>query len=337
MERSKVRKLLNLCIKIAILVLSYLYIYIQFGKRTEWQDAFAVLPSLFHETTFILTLMAVFGMMLLNWSLEAIKWRYLIRKTEQISFLTACRAVLAGITVSTFTPNRIGEYFGRVFILKKTQAWEGAFMTVVGSMSQLLVTILVGSVGLVVFMYRFAQETFNIPTYLFWCMVFAIAFIDVILLLFYFNIRVMEPVLKKFTLKRWVRIREQLQIFHQYSARELFYVWLMSLARYAVFSTQYFILLRLFHIPIGFFDGLMIVSCIYLLMTAVPSMALSELGIRGSLAMFFFGLYFGDNYLLADTVSVGAVMASFLIWVLNLVVPALAGTVFVFQLKFFRK
>ena len=35
-------------------------------------------------------------------------------------------AVFSGITISIFTPNRIGEYFGRVFILKKKEkVWTG--------------------------------------------------------------------------------------------------------------------------------------------------------------------------------------------------------------------
>ena len=55
-------------------------------------------------------------MMFLNWLVEALKWRYMISKIENISIMTAYRAVLTGITVSTFTPNRIGEYGGRVFV-----------------------------------------------------------------------------------------------------------------------------------------------------------------------------------------------------------------------------
>ena len=58
-------------------------------------------------------------MMFINWMLESLKWKFMIRKIEAISFFTSFRAIFSGITVSSFTPNRIGEYGGRVFCLEK--------------------------------------------------------------------------------------------------------------------------------------------------------------------------------------------------------------------------
>ena len=60
-------------------------------------------------------------MMFLNWFLESLKWRFLISKIEKISINRSIRAIFSGITISTFTPNRIGEYGGRVFCLEKSR------------------------------------------------------------------------------------------------------------------------------------------------------------------------------------------------------------------------
>jgi uncharacterized membrane protein YbhN (UPF0104 family) len=275
--------------------------------------------------------------MLGNWSLEALKWRYLIRKTERISFWTAFRAVLAGITVSTFTPNRVGEYFGRVFLLKETNPWKGAFMTMVGSISQLLITVWIGSIAIIIFAYQYIPYQDYIPGFLFWCIVAAILLIDLMLVLFYFNIRLLEPLLRRFTLKRWEKLREHLKVFGAYTSRELFFVLLFSMGRYLIFSLQFIFLFRIFMVPVGILDGFMLVACIYLFMSAVPTIALSEMGVRGSLAVFFFGIFYADRYLLQDAVDTGTVMASFMVWIINLVIPAIIGGFFVLQLKFFRK
>ena len=56
--------------------------------------------------------------------------------------LNARKAVFSGITVSTFTPNRIGEYGGRVFCLEKGDRIKAVFITILCSMSQLLTTVI---------------------------------------------------------------------------------------------------------------------------------------------------------------------------------------------------
>ena len=87
-------------------------------------------------------------MMFVNWFLEALKWRFLISKIEKVSILRSLRAVFSGITVSAFTPNRIGEYGGRIFCLEKADRIKGALITVIGSMAQLITTIIFGLIGL---------------------------------------------------------------------------------------------------------------------------------------------------------------------------------------------
>jgi MFS family permease len=289
------------------------------------------------STEVLLSLMGIILMMCLNWSLEALKWQFLVRKSERIGFFGALKGVLAGITVSSFTPNRIGEYFGRVFILKQTNPWKGAFMTITGSMSQLVVTVVLGMFAFIRFAYAYFpwQEYFSESV--FWFLAALLILVVILSLLLYFNIRIMEPVLRRFTLRRWTSLREQLKVFGEYSKKELLIVLALSFARYMVFSVQYYLLLKMFMLPLGFFDGMMIIACVYVCMAAVPTVALSELGVRGSLAIFFTGLFFADNFILADLASFSAMAASTVIWIINLVIPALVGGVFVLQLKFFKK
>ncbi|MAJ89900.1 MAG: hypothetical protein CMD08_01295, partial [Flavobacteriales bacterium] len=61
----------------------------------------------------------------------------------------------------------------------------------------------------------------------------------------------------------------------------------------------------------------------------IPTIAITEIGVRGSVALFFFGLVSNN--------VVGILSATFVMWIINLVFPALIGMIFIFSLKFFRK
>jgi hypothetical protein len=70
-------------------------------------------------------------------------------------------------------------------------------------------------------------------------------------------------------------------------------------------------------------------TCImFLAMAVVPTIALAELGLRGKLAVLLFGV--------ASTNTLGIVLAASGIWLINLVVPALAGSLFILGIKLFR-
>ena len=60
-----------------------------------------------------------------------------------------------------------------------------------------------------------------------------------------------------------------------------------------------------------------LVILFYWAMTAVPTMALGELGVRGGVALYLFGLY-SQN-------SIGIAASTMVIWLLNIIFPAIVG------------
>jgi len=80
-----------------------------------------------------------------------------------------------------------------------------------------------------------------------------------------------------------------------------------------------------------------LISLIYFTMAIIPTIALTELGIRGSVALYFFGLYVGKFPLIDGTNNIGVFAASTILWMINVGLPALIGSIFVFRLQFFRK
>ena len=64
-------------------------------------------------------------------------------------------------------------------------------------------------------------------------------------------------------------------------------------------------------------------------MAIVPTVALAELGVRGQVSIALFGLF--------STNTIGIIAAVSGIWLINLIIPALAGSLLILGIKIFRK
>jgi len=333
---AKVYKTYNRLLQVVILIIAYFFII----KQVFWKQN---LPSLIRTleddivtVRFLLFLAIVLLMMIFNWMLETLKWKMLISKIEKVSFIRALEAVLTGVTISSFTPNRIGEYFGRVFVLKRASRAEGILITILGSMSQLLVTIVTGSVALVLFFPFLFPHSQYIREYLYIAFITLILGLDFLLVSLFFNVSFLATMKEKILRNGLKRIRKYFRIFTLYSNGELALVLFLSLARYIVFSTQFIVILKMLGVEMPVHIAYMLISLIYFVMSIIPTFALSELGIRGSVAIYFFGFYFTAKMAGAEGVNFSVLLASVLQWVINLGIPAIAGSIFLFRLQFFR-
>src|SRR3546814_20428702 len=62
---------------------------------------------------------------------------------------------MAGLTLAIFTPNRVGEYGGRILYLERGNRVKGAFAMWVGAFSQMLVTNVIRAGAFFFFALRF--------------------------------------------------------------------------------------------------------------------------------------------------------------------------------------
>jgi len=336
-NRSKIRKIENLLLQATIFVVTYIFIYKQVFQKTNLPQLLKTVDEEFLKPGSQYLIAAILLLMVINWSLEAVKWQYLIGKVEKVGFFKSLRAVLTGISISSFTPNRVGEFFGRVFFLDKASHIEGILITIVGSLSQLMITIIAGSLALLVFIPVHMPGTIYSHGYLYMGIVAIVATLDLLLLALFFNLSFLTTLKQQILKNGLKKLRRFFRVFAFYHNRELFRVMLLSLTRYLVFSTQFYLLLRLFNVNISYPNGIMLIALTYFIMAIIPTIALTELGIRGSVALYFFGLYFGQNSMAGTQVNLGIFAASTILWMINLGLPALIGTVFVFRLKFFRR
>jgi uncharacterized membrane protein YbhN (UPF0104 family) len=328
---------MNLLIQLAIFIGTCLYIYHQVFNKTNLSGLLNTLEENMVNHEFQRGLLIVFSLMLVNWSLEAYKWKYLISKVEKVSFFKAFQAVFTGISISSFIPNRVGEFFGRVFILKTASRIESILITVVGSMSQLLITVMVGSIALLVFIPLYLSAVVFSHGYLYYCLVSLVLALDFLLLALFFKLSFLATLKERILRNGLKRFRKFFRVFAFYHNREMATVMLLSLTRYLVFSTQFYLLLVLFDVRIPYLNALVLIALIYLIMAIIPTIALTELGIRGSVALYIFGIYFGQLFPTTGIDNLGIFAASTMLWMINLGIPAVVGTIFVFRLQFFRK
>lgn len=87
-------------------------------------------------------LLLVLLMMPLNWLLETIKWRLLLRPFHDWSFSRVGQAVMAGVSVSAATPNRVGEMGGRLLVASKAEIPGVLASSLLGSLAQWIVFLL---------------------------------------------------------------------------------------------------------------------------------------------------------------------------------------------------
>ena len=307
-------------IKIGVVVFAFYFIYAKLSANQDLKGFLELIHQI-PSVEIIAVISLVFLLMLVNWGLEAVKWKRLIAPVERISLWKAIESVFCGLTWAVFTPNRIGEYGGRVFFLSPKRRIIGAVAMAVGNIGQMVLTNIFGSIALCIFIYRF--KPMDDLFFLFLC---TIAFIFCSFLsIFYFNIKWLNGLLLSMRFTR--KYKKFYTILARYKKAELLKILLYCLARYAVFSTQYFIMFFWLIPSLQFADVLMMVCILFFVQSNLPSLDLFDIGIRSVTALFFF------EFITDQNAPVVACIAS--IWLINIIIPAILGSYFVFKLNFF--
>lgn len=260
-----------------------------------------------------------------NWGFEARKWQLLGQKIEKISFLRAYRAVMVGLTLGFVTPNRLGDYAGRVLELKSEERLKSIGAIFIGRFCQLVATMLAGSLGLVYFILRFYWVEYPAVSM---SVMFLLLVLSVAALLLLYNANAMVAVIG--AIKPLRQFVPYVSVVSSYTSQEMTRLLVLSLGRYFVFLLQFVLLLVLFGVQLNPLEYISGVSGTFFLKSVVPSISLlSDLGVRELSAMYLFGLL--------GQVRLQVLSASLSLWLLNIAVPSAVGLVFVLRLRLTKK
>lgn len=300
-------------LKVLVVVLAWAYVIYSLSVAPDVSNVFAVLKNI--GLFDYLLLFIVVLLIPVNWGFEAIKWKILLRPLHTRSLSHCFADVLRGITAGMATPNRLGEFAGRIVNLPAEKRAEAGVLSLTGSFSQLFVTLLVGAfafVGLMIYIPS-GQSTFSVSDYT--ILSVSVVLMGILLWLFTHTQKLSKWVNKIPFVKNTQKVSGGIE---NLSGPVGLSVMLLSLARYAVFLHQYYFLLMIFRVDVSYPEAVLAIGAIYLLMAIIPVVAAGEPGVRGSVSMLVFGLF------VAQPATVFSV--SLLLWLLNVAIPAIIGS-----------
>ncbi|AFD08238.1 lysylphosphatidylglycerol synthase domain-containing protein [Solitalea canadensis] len=316
------KKIFVISVKVLILLLTFWFVYskITHPESLAKLKAFANTPLNGRAISYFIL---VGYLAYLNLLLETLKWHYLVKKVENISWKRTIESLLAGLTLAAFTPSRIGEFGGRVLYLAPENRIRGVLAMGVGSFSQMMVTNVMGAIGLVFFIGIFVP----VSKVVLGAIAAAAILFSAGMILLLINIRWFYVILDSFSFLH--KFKKNFRILLRYSKKELLTVFGMSFLRYIVFSMQYYLLVNLFIPQVTYPMSMVMISVIYMVQSILPTFAFFDIGIRGAAATYFFG------FLVGDVETVNLLAAAFGVWLLNLIIPSLLGVYFVLKANFF--
>ncbi|TCJ18829.1 flippase-like domain-containing protein [Flaviaesturariibacter flavus] len=297
----------------------------QLQHQPQLLESWGSIRASFHSPR-IVYFIALCLLMLANWGIEALKWRMLVRPIEPISFGQSFRAVLSGVSFSVSTPNRVGEYLGRMLYMPEGKRLQVVALTLVGSLAQLLLTLWAGTIAFI-FLYAKLTGSGMMHPFVYRVGLAALVLGTGVLTLFYFNIAALEKWLERLLRKAsWLYLVAALKEFGMQRLSRLLG---LSAVRYAVFVVQYLLAFRLFSVDVSLLQAVGVMGLVFLALAIIPSVVLLEVGIRGEVSLKLIGLFSAN--------SLGIIVTTVTIWLINLVLPALAGSLLILGVKIFKK
>jgi hypothetical protein len=297
----KAKQFLVFLVKLLIVggALYFIYNQLVHNEKLDWNQFLALLE----RKKSIAGIVFILSLSFLNRFLEILKWQNLAQKLQPISLSKATEQVLAALTAGLFTPNGIGEYAGKALYFPKKNTGEVVFLNLICNGIQMILSILFGIVGLLILGY--------------WLEVG-------ILLLVVLGLGLLFFMLKKITIKGYSlnqffeKINTLPKKMHQ---RNL----VLAVLRYLTFSHQYYFLFLAFDVNMPYFTLMGTIAAVYFLASSLPTFQFLDFAVKGGVSVYFFGILGINEWII--------VFISMLMWFLNIVLPVLAGSVYVFRFK----
>ena len=298
----------------AISILLLYSIYAQVNKQSE-----TLTNVMLRDNGPAIWLVLGVALMAINSTLECFKWHLLINSVEPINYPDTIASYLAGIAISIITPNRIGEYPARILFLGRTHTFRYVNVSVLGIMAQLSAIYIIGFTGLLFYNIAF-------PSLLAKAGLAACIIVNLFLGVIYWKFEDLLPGIAKIQwLKRFVLYGK---LLNRVTTKRQILVLGVSVARCIIFTAQYLFLLRWLNVNVPLAEGFFTAALFFWVMAVIPGIALTEIGIRGKLSLLLFQVYSPN--------AVGIIEATVGIWIMNLIVPSIIGSILILRMRLLK-
>jgi hypothetical protein len=318
----KLKILLNYFLAPAIFIVLSWSLYRQIRRQPDIEIRWQHISESWNQWKFWL----VMSLMLLNWGLEARKWQVLVHHLQQFTWWNAFKSVLSGCSITMLTPNRIGEYGGRILYLKEENRIKAISLTVVGSISQLLVTLVMGCGGLFYLRNISQGNSYQLQVLPhFWgdVLIYLSIGVTFLLLLFYWRLGWIVRLIEK--IPSFARFTRHINVLDELNNWRLLRIVSLSFVRYLVFLLQYILLFQVLKVDIPIMACFWLIAVFYLVMAIAPTIGFVELPVRVT-ALWTIVQMYSPNELGVGAAALG-------IWLINLVLPAIIGSILMLRIK----
>jgi len=263
--------------------------------------------------TSYLIISTVFLLQFLNWGLEAIKFQYIISKKNVINLKQSIIAVYTGNATGLFTPDRLGNFIGRFVYLNRINKKTVIAATMLGNLAQLISTISFAFIALILYVnldLRIKLPYIN-PSVI-------LTLISTGLFILAYSFYNPSKIITFFYKFRWIgKHKDTFSFLSDFNKKESTIILTLSLLRYCVFIIQFHLLLNAFGLQIELIETIVFSGLLYLFTTFIPSPLMGNLGTRELVALLLL-----SNYQRPEI----ALIASLIIWLINVIIPSLVGS-----------
>ncbi|AFK02367.1 hypothetical protein Emtol_1218 [Emticicia oligotrophica DSM 17448] len=307
-------------IKTVLLLILLFLLYKLLNEKIKHFEEIKQSFDVFKSTQNQFLIVLVIAITPINWAFEALKWQKLVSKVERISFFEAYRGVLIGLTFATATPMMIGDYAGKILMLKSNKRLESIGAVLLGNSLQLYTSLLFGTISYSLFIF------WSKPSFLIFHIIIVSLFLVSLTLGFILARNL--PNLNQFLSKnKWLsQLKPYIGILENYSIAETKVLLLIAIGRYLIFSTQFYLMFHIFQVDLSASVLWVGIGLIFLGKTVASVLNfLGDLSIRELTSIYYFS-YFGAN--LAAVSS-----ATFTIWLVNVLLPIIFGIFFIIKIR----
>ncbi len=300
LKTTKKRSILRLGLQVLLFFSVLLTLYFQL-KDVKWNSFSKI------HIEYQWALLIAFLLLFVNQGVEFVKWKLFTKHLIDDNRKT-WNSFLAGLASGFLSPNGWGNVLGRMLFFRRRHSIQIVLVTALGNLSQLIPTAIFGSIALIF------RKDIN-P-----CWLILSSGISVVLLLFYFF---GEKVFGRKSYRNKV-IRHFKMMLLRFGYLRLSLL-LLSTFRFLIFTLQFVLLFYAF----GYTDIWLLVHSvwiIYILTSFIPSLWSGKILIRETAALFVF-----QHTVVSSKPDI--IVICLLIWIINIVIPALIGSFVLIPIK----
>ncbi len=312
------KKILNIVIKVAI-ILGFVYVIRKYTLSHNWTDIGETI-SIDDLSQRWYYMAAVIILMPINWLLESRKWQIVMNNYTKLSLSKSCISILCGITCGLLTPARVGEFIGRLLIVNADDKKVSVYASFICSISQNMITLIVGLAASIFFVINVNELEIGLP----FLIIINVIIIAVGLWVYYNH----QPLLSYWSSSSFYQKHLQFINDHSISVGSLNQVLFLSLLRYGMYGMQYLLVLCFLGLSSSVFYNILAIGTIFLIQSTIPLPPMMGLLARGEIAVFILGL-------ISYSIPM-AIIAAGLLWVINLICPALLGLVYLMKMNIWK-